>query len=64
MFRVLLEVHVCMYGENPKEWVQWLSMAEFWYNTNFHTSIQTTPFEVLYGQAPPIHMPYLPGEVL
>ena len=37
-------------------------MAEFWYNTNIHTSIQTTPFEVLYGQAPPIHMPYLPGE--
>lgn len=52
----------CMSGEKPKEWVQWLSMAEFWYNTNFHTSIQTTPFEVLYGQAPPIHMPYLPGE--
>ena len=37
-------------------------MAEFLYNTNFHTSIQTTPFEVLYGQTPPIHMPYLPGE--
>ena len=39
-----------------------MSMAEFLYNTNFHTSIQTTPFEVLYGQTPPIHMPYLPGE--
>ena len=37
-------------------------MAEFWYNTNFHSAIQTTPFEVLYGQPPPIHMPYLPGE--
>lgn len=37
-------------------------MAEFWYNTNFHTAIKTTPFEVLYGQTPPIHMPYLPGE--
>ncbi|GJQ96806.1 retrotransposon-related protein [Tanacetum coccineum] len=46
----------------PKEWMQWLSLAEFWYNTNFHTSINTTPFEVVYGQKPPIHLPYLDGE--
>ena len=52
----------CMSGEKPKEWTQWIAMAEFWYNTNFHSAIQTTPFEVLYGQSPPIHMPYLPGE--
>ncbi|GKB89216.1 retrotransposable element Tf2, partial [Tanacetum coccineum] len=30
-------------------------------DTNFHTSINTTPFEVEYGQAPPIHVPYLGG---
>ncbi|GKD06527.1 reverse transcriptase [Tanacetum coccineum] len=52
----------CMTEENPKEWMQWLSLAEFWYNTNFHTSINTTPFEVVYGQKPPIHLPYLAGE--
>ena len=51
-----------MSGEKPKEWTQWIAMAEFWYNTNFHSAIQATPFEVLYGQSPPIHMPYLPGE--
>ena len=28
-------------------------MAEWWYNTNYHTTIQMTPFEALYGQAPP-----------
>ncbi|GJS76205.1 retrotransposon-related protein [Tanacetum coccineum] len=52
----------CMTGERPKEWMQWLSLAEFWYNTNFHTSINTTPFEVVYGQKPPVHLPYLAGE--
>ncbi|GJZ98564.1 retrotransposable element Tf2 [Tanacetum coccineum] len=35
---------------------------KFWYNTNFHTSIQYNPFEVVYGQKPPVHLPYLAGE--
>ncbi|GKC79313.1 ty3-gypsy retrotransposon protein, partial [Tanacetum coccineum] len=52
----------CMTGEKPKEWMQWLSLAEFWYNTNFHTAMNTTPFEVVYGQKPPVHLPYLAGE--
>ena len=51
-----------MCGEKPKEWLQWLPMAEFWYNTNFHTAIQTTPYEVMYGQSPPVHVPYVPGD--
>lgn len=32
------------------------------YNTTFHSSAQITPFEIVYGQPPPIHLPYLPGE--
>ncbi|GJR88425.1 retrotransposable element Tf2 [Tanacetum coccineum] len=52
----------CMSGERPKEWVQWLPLAEFWYNTNKHSSIDVTPFEVVYGQTPPLHTPYLAGE--
>lgn len=44
----------------PKEWSKWLALAENWYNTNFHTLIQTTPYEVVYGQKPPLHIPYLP----
>lgn len=52
----------CMCLDQPSTWSKWLPLAEWWYNTNFHTSIQTTPYEVLYGQPPPIHLPYLPGE--
>lgn len=51
----------CMCSEQPSSWSKWLSLAEWWYNTNFHSSIQTTPYEVVYGQPPPIHLPYLPG---
>ncbi|GAU24592.1 hypothetical protein TSUD_289530 [Trifolium subterraneum] len=51
----------CMCSDEPKKWFNWLSLAEWWYNTNYHSSIHTTPFEVVYGQPPPIHLPYLPG---
>jgi hypothetical protein len=52
----------CMCADKPSSWYHWLTLAEWWYNTNYHTSINCTPFEVVYGQPPPIHLPYLPGE--
>nr|GEX74113.1 reverse transcriptase [Tanacetum cinerariifolium] len=42
----------CMCGENPKDWNKWFSLAEWWYNTNYHSVLKTTPYEVLYGQKP------------
>lgn len=39
-------------SEEPKCWKAWLSQAEFWYNTNFHTSLGCTPFKALYGYDP------------
>nr|GEV33764.1 reverse transcriptase [Tanacetum cinerariifolium] len=48
-----------MTGEKPKDWVKWLPLAEYWYNTNFHSSINTTPYEVVFGQPPPLHIPYV-----
>lgn len=52
----------CMCSDRPKLWSKWLPLAEYWYNTNFHSTIQTTPFEAVYGRPPPQHLPYLPGE--
>ncbi|GJT89053.1 retrotransposable element Tf2 [Tanacetum coccineum] len=51
-----------MTGKRPKEWVQWLPLAEFWYNTNKYSLTNITPFEVVYGQTPPLHVPYLVGK--
>lgn len=42
----------CFVNACPTQWQQWLSLAEFWYNTSYHTSLNSTPFEVLYGQQP------------
>lgn len=39
--------------DNPKQWVKWLHMAEWWYNTNYHSALKITTFEALYGYAPP-----------
>lgn len=43
-------VHGC-----PHKWLQWLPLAEFWYNTTKHSSLDKTPFEVVYGREP-VHM--------
>ncbi|GMI71846.1 hypothetical protein HRI_000853900 [Hibiscus trionum] len=51
-----------MTGERPKDWSEWLHLAEWWYNTTFHSVIRTTPYQALYGQPPPIHLPYIAGE--
>lgn len=39
--------HAC-----PKSWSQWLSLAEYWYNTSCHSALGWSPFEVLYGCQP------------
>ncbi|GJR12483.1 transposon ty3-I gag-pol polyprotein [Tanacetum coccineum] len=47
--------------EHPKEWFKWIPLAKLWYNSNYHSAIDTTPFEALYGQSPPVHVPYIGG---
>jgi hypothetical protein len=44
----------CMTRSRPGKWAAWLPMAEWWYNTNYHTTLTVTPFEALYGYKPPI----------
>jgi transposase InsO family protein len=34
----------CMCFNGPKRWIYWLSLAEWWYNSSYHTSLNMTPF--------------------
>lgn len=58
-----LETYLCcMCTDSPSSWCKYLPLAEYWYNTNYHTVARKTPYEILYCQPPPIHLPYLSGE--
>ena len=52
----------CMTGEKPSDWVLWLPLAKWWYNSNWHSAIGLTPYEVVYGQPPSLHIPYVIGD--
>ena len=42
-----------MCGQAPKKWTQWLSMAQWWYNSSHHSAIHMSPFQALFGYTPP-----------
>jgi hypothetical protein len=42
----------CFVHAKPKQWRHWLLLAEYWYNTSYHTTIHISPFEALYGHHP------------
>ncbi|XP_026428964.1 uncharacterized protein LOC113324903 [Papaver somniferum] len=42
-----------MTSTTPKLWADWLALAEWWFNTNFHSSLKMSPFQALYGYVPP-----------
>ena len=44
----------CLVNACLTKWLDWLPLAEYWYNTTFHSALGKTPFEVLYGQSPAI----------
>lgn len=49
-----LEMYLrCVVQETPAKWQQWLPLAEYWYNTSYHTSLGCTPYKALYGTKPP-----------
>ncbi|GKB30446.1 ty3-gypsy retrotransposon protein [Tanacetum coccineum] len=43
----------CFSCDEPKDWSKYLYLAEFWYNTSYHSVIEMTPFQALYGRPPP-----------
>jgi hypothetical protein len=48
-------------SEKQHQWAQLLPLAEWWYNTSYHTTTHMTPFEAVYGQNPPSVLSYLLG---
>jgi hypothetical protein len=42
----------CFIHSTPAKWSQWLHLADFWYNTCYHSALNHTPFEILYGHPP------------
>ena len=52
---------LCFILEKQHQWVQWLPLEEWWYNTSYHTSNKMTPYEMVYGQQHPIITSYLLG---
>jgi hypothetical protein len=57
-----LEQYLCCFtSQHPRSWESFLAWVEYWYNTSFHQSTGTTPFQALYGQAPLRLINYLVG---
>uniref|UniRef100_A0A8R7PER8 Tf2-1-like SH3-like domain-containing protein n=1 Tax=Triticum urartu TaxID=4572 RepID=A0A8R7PER8_TRIUA len=40
----------CAVHDAPCKWHRWLPMAEFWYNSRFHSSLNCTSFKALYAK--------------
>ena len=52
----------CVCGQYPHTWSKWLALAEYWYNTNYHSTLDITHFQALYGIPPHFHIPYISGD--
>lgn len=48
--------------ENQRNWVEFLSWVELWYNISFHHSLGMTSFQNVYGRVPPEIIEYQAGD--
>jgi hypothetical protein len=48
----------CLAGDRVRLRLRWLPWEEFCFNFFYQTALQATPFEVVYGHAPPPLFPY------
>lgn len=42
----------CTVHATPSKWSGWLSQAQHWYNTSFHSVLGKSPYEVLFARKP------------
>jgi len=48
-----LEMYLrCSVQDSPTTWKSWLSLAQLWYNSSFHSALGCSPFKALYGYEP------------
>jgi hypothetical protein len=53
-----LEMYLrCSVQDAPKSWKAWLSLAELWYNSTYHSALGCSPFKALYGYEPNLGNP-------
>ena len=43
----------CICFAKPKSCGRWLSMAQWWYKSSYHSAIKKSPFEALFGYPTP-----------
>lgn len=48
-------------SDRPECWRDYLGWAEFCYNTSYHSSINMSPFEALYGRSASVIPQHVPG---
>lgn len=60
--RILESYLRCFCSEQPKGWSRVIPWAEYWYNTSYQSAARCTPFETVYGRAPPSISRFIPGE--
>ncbi|KAL4587069.1 hypothetical protein LXL04_011719 [Taraxacum kok-saghyz] len=51
----------CFASDEPNRWSKYLYLAEYWYNTTYHSAIEMPPFQALYGRPPPSFPHYTMG---
>ena len=49
----------CFLSDKQTQWLKWLPLVKWWYNTSFHIAAKMTPFMALYGYHPPSITYYL-----
>lgn len=48
----------------PSKWLKWLAWAEYICDTSYHSFLQSTSFQIVYGRQPPPLLSYNSGDVV